>query len=342
MTTNSIHATWLTLAVAACGTDGGSEPPIETAGLSALEACVLDGGTFAETRATSNRRGAITALAVSGTTAMLASEDGSVKQWQLGEEVSYGATFADEGPTVGALAVGSDGTLFGADRAGSLHEWRRADASPLRSTPIAEIGFGAIAVSEQADRVAISSGIDAADIRIFDRNTGAIEGPLATELWGVSSLAIGHGGMLITAGHWYSTPMVERRDLSSPGTVIDRWGDDTMQANVLAAALDPYALRVIAVGDGFVAVLDTNALPAGPIAITHAPEHEAIGVALLPGGELFATAGREGTVKLWKLATAELVDSVAVPSPIDIAIDGDGAQVFTAGSDGFVRVLGCR
>lgn len=105
-------------------------------------------------------------------------------------------------------------------------------------------------------------------------------------------------------------------------------------------ALDPDATRVIAGGTGFVAVLDATNLDAGPLAITSVPDHEVTGAVWLPGG-LFATAGREGTVRIWNLETAAPLASATVSSPIDLVSDGD-ATLYTSGPDGYVRALACR
>jgi WD40 repeat protein len=100
--------------------------------------------------------------------------------------------------------------------------------------------------------------------------------------------------------------------------------------------------RVIAAGDGFVAVFDAANLAAGPLSFTAVPAHEAVGVVLLSGNELFATAGSEGTVQLWKAANAEHVATVNVAAPIGLGVDHPGAQLFTAGPDGMLRALACR
>ncbi len=336
---------WMMLSGAACAGDGSlvedpQDPPIER---SAFETCVAGGGRVAEQWSTSNLRGAVTALAVGDSTVVLASQDGSVKQWRIGGDPSYGTTFSDEdGPVIGALAISSDGFVLGADRQGSLHEWRLSDARPMKTTPIAEIAFASVAISAQADRVAVSSGVEGADIRIVERASGAVIGPLTTELWGVTSVAFGRGELLVTAGHWYGVPLIERRAGTSPDLVIEEWRDQSIQGHVRAVAIDPSATRVVAAGDGFVAVLDATALAAGPLALIRVPEHRAIGVVMLPGGELFATAGAEGTVRVWKLATAELVTTVAISTPVGIGTDPRGGQLFTSGADGILRSVACR
>lgn len=333
------------LSGAACTGDGSlvedpEDPPIER---SAFEACVARDGRVEEQWSTSNFRGAVTALVVGDSTVVLASQDGSVKQWRIGGDPSYGTTFSDEdGPVVGALAISSDGFVLGVDRQGSLREWRLSDAKPMKTTPIAEIAFASVAVSAQADLVAVSSGVEGADIRIVERASGTVIGPLATELWGVTSVAFGRGELLVTAGHWYGVPLVERRAASSPDTVIEEWRDELFQGHVQAVAVDPSATRVVATGDGFVAVLDATALAAGPLALTRLPEHRATSVVILPGGELFATAGAEGTLKVWKLATAELVTTVNISAPVGIGTDKRGEQLFTSGGDGNLRAVACR
>ena len=336
-----------TAGLAACGTDTGPDPvdpgpdpgPAER---SALEGCIAGGGALAERWATENFHGAISAIAMSGAAIVVASEDGSVKQWRAGapESPSYGTTFHDEGPAVTALAIGGDGHVVGGDALGRLREWRLADASPMRTTPVTAAAPAAVAVSGDGARAAIGG---ATEIRVVDRATAAASAPLETALWGVDALAFGAGDLLVTAGHWYGTPMIERRDARAPLAAIDAWNDQAMGGHVRAVAADRLGARVLAGGDGFVAVFDAADLAAGPLAITTDPAHQVVGLVLLSGGELFATAGAEGTIRLWDAATAAPAGTVTLATtPVGLAAEPAGELLATAGPDGVVRAVACR
>ncbi len=339
------------LLAAACGTDTSTdhidpgpdaaviEPPV---GRSVIETCIAGGGQLRQAWATGNQHGAVTSITVTGTTVVLGSTDGSVKQWKVAASPSYGTSF-DNGesgrPVTHALAVGSDGTVLGADASGAVSEWKLSDASPMRTTPVTTAALAAIAVDAGAKRVATGGGTD---IHVVDRVARTTSPKLTTTMWDVDALAFGTGDLLITAGHWYSTPMIERRDAASPDAVADSWNDRGTQGHVRAVAVTADGKRVVAAGDGFVAVFDAANLAAGPLSFTAVPAHNAVGLVLLSGNELFATAGTEGTVQLWKAANAEHVATVNVPTPIGLGVDHPGAQLFTAGPDGMLRSLGCR
>ena len=103
--------TWigLVMLVGACGGDGAMmggggddviDPPMT---LSALERCVVDGGSIKELWSVGNQHGPVTAI-VAGSLVVLGGQDGSVKQWTVdGDEPSYGKPDEDGR---GALAQG--------------------------------------------------------------------------------------------------------------------------------------------------------------------------------------------------------------------------------------------
>ena len=63
---------------------------------------------------------------------------------------------------------------------------------------------------------------------------------------------------------------------------------------------------------------------------------------LLPGGKLFVTAGKEGTLKVWEVETAKEVGSLAIAAPIGVASDTAGTRVYTSGADGRLHAFGCK
>src|SRR5687768_1394980 len=108
----------LLLVCAACGSDagvdtradagmedGGTDTPLDA---SALEECLLDGGTLTELWAVNNQHGPVTSI-VAGSLVVLGGEDGSVKQWSVdGDEPAYGKPFTTAGSPVVALALSSE------------------------------------------------------------------------------------------------------------------------------------------------------------------------------------------------------------------------------------------
>ncbi|MDB4954915.1 MAG: hypothetical protein JWO36_2484 [Myxococcales bacterium] len=330
-----------TLVASACGTDSSGTPPVER---SAIEKCVFAGGSVKELWSTSNLHGPVTSIAVAGSTVVLGSEDHSVKQWSVtgpGADPRYGTPFTeDAGSIVGALAISADDHVLGGNQAGQLIDWRLSDAQMAKLTTIGEASVVAVAANKVADRVLV--GGMPKDMHVVDRNNGSIVGPLTTQLWGVTSAAFSDHGSLFTAGHYYGTPMIERRSADSPMTVAETWGSQQIEGVVNAIGLDSTSSTLVAVGDGFVAVFAPDQIASGPTAITKVPDHQAVGVAILPGGELFATAGRDGSLRLWKTATAEIIATLMIPVPVGVGTDQSGQHLFTSGADGLLHAFSCQ
>jgi len=337
--------TWLCLFVLGCsgtqprGDDDDIATDAPSNNVSAIERCALDGGTLTEVFSVGNQHGPVTTI-VGGALIVLGSEDGSVKQWTVdGDEPNYGKPFTTAGAAVRALAFSSDAHILAATTNGEIAEWKLADASAERTNTIADIEPSAIAVSEDATRVMV--GTTTGQTFAVERATGA-KTQLQSTLWGVDSVMFGKSNRFFTAGHFYETPMIERRAADAPTTVVDSWNETARSGHVRAIALDAEATTLAAAGDHFVAVFGSDQLAAGPVAIREAGEHMAVGATMLPGGAMFATAGSEGTIKLWKTATAELVTTLQVPTPIGIASDTGGTRLYTSGPDGRLHAFGCN
>jgi len=333
----------------ACGVDGGTEPPIVDPPIvdppvaSVIGRCLADGGALKQLWATSNQHGPVTSIAVGGSTIVLGSTDGSVKIWDVnGSSPSYGTPFLDDtGVIVDAIAFAADGQVFGGDRQGRLSEWRVADSVTMRTIPVGEDPLETIALSPDGSQAAVGAGPLSPTIRIIDRANGAVGAPLTTTLWGVNSIAYGTGGELFTAGHWYGVPMIERRSVDAASEVVDAWRVMSMSGHVHSIAVDAAVTRLAAAGDDFVAVFDPHALETGASIVRPVVGHRAVDLALL-GSDVIATAGEEGTLRLWSAATAEPLAMLEIPAPVGLGVAGDGATVFTSGADGMLRAFGCR
>jgi WD40 repeat protein len=335
----------LVLVCGACGADtagggggGGDDVVDPPRNVSALERCVLDGGSLKELWSVGNQHGPVNSI-VAGSLVVLGAQDGSVKQWSLdGDEPVYGRPFTTMGPPVAAMALSSDAHILAATQQGQVAEWRLSDAGAARTTTIADVELSALAVSADAARAV--TGTTTGDLLAVVRATGAMT-PLESTLWGVGAISFAAGDRLFTAGHWYGTPQIERRAGAEPVAAVDVWNDRERMGHVRAIASDGEATRLVAAGDGFVATFAPDALAAGPLAITEVAEHAAVGAVLLPGGALFVTAGSEGTLRVWDAATAAPLATLSIAAPIGVAADTTGTRLFTSGADGRLHAFGC-
>src|SRR5262245_2171264 len=117
----------LALAATGCGTDGSSPPDDmpQPAGPSPIGRCLAAGGTIQPLWSANNQHGAITSIAAGGSTIVVGSEDGSVKQWAAGgANPAYGVPLLDDtGVIVRALAMAGDDQLVGVDAQGQIQHW---------------------------------------------------------------------------------------------------------------------------------------------------------------------------------------------------------------------------
>jgi WD40 repeat protein len=307
--------------------------------MSALERCAGNGSGLVEAWSANNQHGPITSI-VAGSVIVVGGADGSVKQWSFdGGAPEYLSPFTRSGAEVGGLALTADAHVVAATKLGEVTEWRLADAGQERSMTIADASLTAVAA--RPDGIATVTGTSTGEVFALDRATSE-RTQLTSQLWGVSALAYGASNTLFTAGHFYGVPRVEQRAADAPVAFTSAWQDDARSGNVRALDVDAGGTQLVVGGDGFVAVFAAGQLDEGPVAITDVPEHLVTGVTLLPGGEMFATTGSEGTLKIWRTATAQLVTSLAIPASAGIARDAEGTRLLSAGADGKVYAYGCR
>jgi len=314
------------------------DPPVE---LSPIERCLTSGGTLQELWATSNQHGPVTSIAVEGSTVVLGSADGSVKQWSVdGSEPSYGRPFQDDvGVVATAVAFTGDGSLVAGDASGKVTAWDLGGVSPVLAMGVGDRSL--VSVAGNASHFAVARGETSFELTLIDRMTGAASAPLRTLLWGSTVVAFAPGGLLYTAGHNYGVPSIERRELTAPDDVVSEWFDPHLPigGNVLALAVDRAVTTLVAGGSGWVAEFDPRVLTE-PRHFVATADHVAVGTVLL-GRDLFATAGQEGTLRIWS-NTAEPLAMIEVPEPVGVGIDGAGTTLFTSGPDGELHAFGCR
>jgi hypothetical protein len=145
------------VALAGCGTEQ-DEHVSGTA--SALEKCLIDGGSLEELWSVNNQHGPITSV-VASSLIVVGSADGSVKQWSFdGDDPVYGSPFTTEGDEVGAVALTDDGHVVAATLTAQVVEWRLRDAVMTGSGTIPDTNLlSAIAVRPDGAQI-VTGGSD--------------------------------------------------------------------------------------------------------------------------------------------------------------------------------------
>lgn len=316
-------------------------------GTTALEQCLVDGGGLVEWMSFDNQiivaHGEIVAMTVNEAGQIsVASTDGTLKMWTItGTRGGYDLAFGDGSPIFRAVEYGPDGSWIAA----GADDGRVTVENALGGAPRAELSMGstplvAVGVSKDGELIAAADGSLGGNIRVWPHAAGAATDALTTALTTVGAVAFLPDGTLLTAGQIDAAPALELRAASDRDAVATSW-QGAITGLTRDLAINDSGDRVIAVGDGFVAVFDPADL-SEPLALTEAPGHEAVDVTFDVDQGHFVTSGSEGTVRIWDVATATEQHSIDVPTVIGVGIEREEGRFITAGRDGWIRVFACE
>lgn len=357
LTSFSLALSSATLGACAADDPGDGDDVVVTA--SALDRCAEPGVALTEAWNVDNLHGRIVALTIAEDgTAVVATEDGSVKQWSLGVDAdaaplpggrpSYGVPFDDGGAPVRALAVAGDRVL-GAGTDGALRQWALADASAL---PVQTMKLPLTAVAGlDAERGVIADENFGGGLRSISLATGAASEPFETSLWGVSTM-VRTDDALFVGGHDYGIAAIERRDPAAPETVAGVWdpegaggGGEFLQGWVTSLAVSADGSTLIAGSDataggvGFVFTIDPEDLQPGPTAVLELTGVRAVAVT---GTGAHVAIATDGHVALHPADLGGAIGGVDVEDPVALAIDPSGERLIVASGDGHLRAFTCE
>jgi WD40 repeat protein len=343
----------LALSLFACASDG---PPVTVDEVPVtLATCAEGEGTLAEVWRQEDEHGAIRAQAVSPArqAVAVAGADMTIKLWNLdAEEVDWstggGAIYGGEvegAAVVTALGFSADGaTVVSGDESGALG-LLAAGGGSLGVLPPGEepARITSVAADATGSTIAFTDGSFSGRPRLWAPATGAIT-PVTTALWEGNAVGFLPDGALVTAGHYYSVPLVEVH----AGETLSWYGYDVLESfgvsRVRAVAFSSDGTHIVAVGEHLVAVLDRARLGGdeAPESLTVGATLDATAVALLPGDRHFVTTGRDRMLRLWSVDGAVERLAHELPAvPAGVAVDATGERLIVAGEDGVLRILAC-
>lgn len=286
-----------------------------------------------QTRVLSGHAKGVTAVAFTGSGLCSASEDGTVRCWDIWEAKS--AQEWKSAGAVAALASSPNGELLAAGcEDGSLQVWRPRDASTIWAAaggkPIRSLQF-----SRDSSRLA--SGAADGQVRVWDAATGTsvatIDSPPAATL-GIeffSSQQILVAASALTQWQW-------TEGWTAPRALAD------LSERVTALAFSPDS-RLLATGagvpasNGEVALWDVATLKkVRPIADAHTDL--VLGLSFSPDGKWLASASADKFLKVFDVATGKMARSCEghTGQVLAVAWKPDGKKIATGGADGAVKL----
>lgn len=351
---------WSSASLVAC--TGGDPPDGDddvVVASDALDRCAEAGVALTQVWNVDNLHGPIVAMTVAADgTAVVATEDGAVKQWSLGVDAasaplpggrpSYGVPFDDGGAMTRAVAVAGDRVL-GAGADGTLRQWSLADAAAIEADAM-KVPLTAVAGLDELVGVIADEGFGGTmrTVALTDATQGA---PFTTSLWGVTTL-LRTDDALFVGGHDYGIGAVERRDPAAPETVASVWdpegaggGGQFLNGWVTSLAVSIDGSTMVAgsdgamVGAGYVFTIDPDDLQPGPIAVKELAGVRA--VAVTATGDHVAVA-TDGHVALLPADLSDEIGGADVPDPVALAIDPSGERLIVASGDGHLRAFVCQ
>lgn len=327
--------------------DAGFDAPSADAAMerTALRTCLEGGGSLVERRAIDNQvlvaHGAIVAMAVSRRGQIsVASTDGSLKFWSpFGPGASYDTAFDEGTAVVRALVYGADGTyLVAGDDDGLVSLENATGGAPRDTLPMAAAAIATVAVNDDDSLVAAATSGPDGSLGVWSPSDGGVTGPIATAVEGVTTLHF-VGDTLVVAGSTGGAAALELRRASAPDEALGLFTEPGL-GPISDVAVSADGARLVAVGDGFLVVLDAAA-PSSVLLRADATGHDALGVALDREQEEAVTIGRDDTIRVFSLDDGVELARVASPDLVAIEREPSSGQLVVAGSDAFIRLYEC-
>ncbi|WP_432793829.1 AAA family ATPase [Rhodococcus ruber] len=297
------------------------------------------------------------AIAPDGTTLASASDDGSVRLWDLSDRGAprpLGALVSDEPEYLASVAFSPDGTLLAAGGAtGAVWIWDVTD----RDRPVALL-TGEVFVPEVVHNVrfgpdgrSLAVPYDNGSVVLVDTSEPRTRGFPRTVLpahgAAVRTVAFHPGGTVLATSS--DDRSVRLWDMTDPAAAVPVGAALTGFRDVAHSVAFAPDGRTLAVSsdDGVVTMFDTTdpaaVRPTGPPVQAHTGGVWT--VAFAPDGRTLASASWDGTAKLWAVdPKTRMIDEMrpalagnggGVPA---LAFTPDGAALVTGGHDGNIRI----
>ena len=271
-------------------------------------------------------------LSPDGKQAISASEDGTLKIWDIGSGTSI-RTLEGYTASVRAVAITPDGTqAISAPDDKTLRVWDIGSGTLLRTLEGHTASVSAVAITPDGKQV-ISASSDTT-LRVWDIGSGTLLRTLEGHTASVSAVAITPDGKQAVSGSTDNTLRVW--DIGS-GTLLRALEGHT--ASVYGVAITPDSKQALSASeDETLRVWDISS---GTLLRTLKGHTTWIyGVAITPDGKQAISASYDETLKVWDISTGTLLCTLEGHTDwvYAVAITPDGKQMISASKDETLRV----
>jgi WD40 repeat protein len=287
----------------------------------------------------------ITAIALTpdGRHLVSASEDHTARMWDL-ESGAAVRTLEGVRRGVTAITVSPDGArALGGFRDGRLVLWRLEDGAAVRTVSeprLAEGDIRAVAITPDG-RSAVSASRQA--VKVWDLEGGVLERTLDADSSGVTAIAMTADGTRAVCGGGRTLRIWDIQSGALQKTIQAGYPEETTwwgtrNHEVTALALTPDSARVVVASWRRLVLAQLE--PLQPLREFAAHTSEVTAVAVTPDGTRIVSGSDDRTLKVWDLASGELVQTLEghADAITAIAITPDGARAVSACRDQTIKV----
>jgi WD40 repeat protein len=314
----------------------------------ALEACLIGGGSLVEVATVNNddvtEHGDLTALAVDADGRLaVAGADGTIKLWTIEDGflgqintgmIAYGAELAGTPSTELSFF---EGRIVAGDVRGLVTSWTVEGDMQVLGGVEPDFSIRAVAIDRQRGFVAHADERETGHVFVRALDGSSVVGPLDSELHVVNDLAFMNDGALVVAGRaWGDRAALEIRDGASPRVVLGSY-DTRITGDVAEVA--PCGDRIAFAGPTSLGVIDREL---NTIWSRGEIDHAPVGVAMTAAGQFVLTAGADGSLRVHTADEGLEVDAVDVADPVILRAEPTGRAVFVGSRDGLVHVFECQ